>query len=147
MKTKCILEFNNMPQNAGTNDTTYSIHTMNFRVQLTKRDKVVIEKKLAVLSKNYGVRYFSKKEAKGYQRVTYLVAQAFGLNYVSIVTRNSKDGFCKLWMDVKVNPRWMFHENNHPFTYIASPDEVLNAYERIQEFLDAAKIEIGRAHF
>ena len=64
MKTKCILEFNNMPQNAGTNDTTYSIHTMNFRVQLTKRDKVVIEKKLAVLSKNYGVRYFSKKEAK-----------------------------------------------------------------------------------
>lgn len=140
MKTKSILDFNNMPKNAGTSDTTYSIHTMNFRVQLTKRDKVAIEEKLAALSKQYCVRYFPKKEAKGYQSTTYLVAQAFGLNYVSIVTRNSKDGFCRLWMDVKVNPRWMFHENNHPFVYIASPDEVLNAYEHIQEFLDAAKI-------
>ena len=30
--------------------------------------------------------------------------------------------------------------NSHPFAYIASPNEVLRAYERIQEFLNAAKI-------
>lgn len=76
----------------------------------------------------------------GYRSIRYLVAQKFGFNYVSVVKCTSGDGFCRLWMDIKLNPRWMFHKNSHPFSYIASPDEVLRGYERIQEFLNAAKI-------
>lgn len=140
MKKKYILDLCNPPQNAGAGDVRYSIHTINFRVSLTERDKIVIEERLTALSRQYHARCFSKKEGTGYRRVQYLVAQKFGLNYVSVVKCTSGYGFCRLWMDIKLNPRWMFHENSHPFTCIASPDEVLRGYERIQEFLNAAKI-------
>ncbi len=76
----------------------------------------------------------------GYRSVRYLVAQKFGFNYLSAVKGTSEDGFTKLWMDIKLNPRWMFHEDSHPFTYVASPEEALRGYEYIQEFLDSAKI-------
>lgn len=140
MKKECILDLYNTPQNAGTGVVRYSIHTVDFRVSLTEKDKIAIEERLITLSRQYHARYFSKKEGMGYRSVRYLVAQEFGFNYASVVEGTSKDGFSKLWMDIKLNPRWMFHEDNHPFVYIASPDEVLRGYEHIQEFLNAAKI-------
>lgn len=133
------LDLFDAPQNAGTGDVRYSIHTINFRVFLTEKDKVAIEERLTALSKQYHARCL-KKERTRYHGVRYLVAQKFGFNYVSVVKCSSEDVFSRLWMDIKVNPRWMFHRNSHPFAYIASPDEVFRAYERIQEFLDAARI-------
>ncbi len=142
MKKKCILDLCDTPQNAGTGAMGYSIHTIDFRVSLTEKDRVGIEERLITLSRQYHARYFSKKEGMGYCSIRYLVAQKFGFNYVSVVKGTSKDGFTKLWMDIKLNPRWMFHEDSYPFTYIASPDELLRGYERIQEFLDAANITV-----
>lgn len=51
MKKKCILDLCNTPPNAGTGAMRYSIHTIDFRVCLTEKDKVGIEERLITLSR------------------------------------------------------------------------------------------------
>lgn len=75
-----------------------------------------------------------------YCSIRYLVAQKFRFNYVSVVKGTSKDGFTKLWMDVKLNLRWMFDEDTRSQLEMAS--EI--ASKNIPRYLESA---YGRGKF
>ena len=124
------------------NSKKYSIHTMTFRARLTKRDRDAIKEKLITLSKKKGMGYYEEKsEGKAiYKTMNFNVASCFGFNTVSLLKIISKNGDTFYWMDIKINPWWMFHRDNHPFVYIASKKDLKSSYKRIAQFLEEAAI-------
>lgn len=121
----------------------YSIHTFTFRVRLTRVSRDFIEEKLIRLSKRKSRGYYTKGK-KPYETTNYNVASDFGFNTVSLLTITSEDMTTSYWMDVKVNPRRMFHKEDHPFVYIAGKTDLIACYEQLDWLLKEAKItEIG----
>lgn len=121
----------------------YSIHTFTFRAKLNRENQNSIKEKLIQLSKkkNKGC-YQEGKET--YKITNYNAASDFGFNTISLLKITSGDDFKSYWMDVKVNPRWMFHRDDHPFVYIANQDDLIACYKQLGWFLKEAKItEIG----
>lgn len=121
----------------------YSIHTLTFRARLTKREWNSIKEKLIEFSKKKKAGYYKAKlKSKGaYKTINYSVASYFGFNMISLLSITTKSLDTYYWMDIKVNPRWMFHRNNHPFVYIADQNELVLCYERIICFLKETKIK------
>ena len=124
------------------NSKKYSVHTMMFRVRLTKRDRDSIKEKLINLSNKKGMGYYEEKsEGKAvYKTMNFNVASCFGFNTISLLKIKSENGNVFYWMDIKINPRWMFHKDNHPFVYIASKKDLELSYKKIGQFLKEAKI-------
>lgn len=124
------------------NSKKYSIHTMTFRARLTKESSTSIKEKLIKLSNKEGMGYYEKKsEDKAvYKTMNFNVASCFGFNTVSLLKITSKNRDTFYWMDIKINPRWMFHKDNHPFVYIASKKDLKSSYKRIAQFLEASAI-------
>lgn len=128
---------------AGADSKNYSIHTLTFRARLTKRDRNSIKEKLIEFSEKKKAGYF-KRKSKGkvtYKTINYNVASDFGFNMVSLLTITAENSDTYYWMDIKVNPRWMFHRDNHPFVYIANKEELVACYERIIRFLKETEIK------
>lgn len=132
---------------AAHDQTNYSIHTFTFRAGLTRVSRDSIEEKLIRLSKKKNRGYYIKGK-KPYRTTNYNVASDFGFNTVSLLTITSENMTTSYWMDVKVNPRRMFHKDDHPFVYIADRDDLLYSYIQLDCFLRQAGItEINNAVF
>lgn len=121
----------------------YSIHTLTFRARLTKREWNSIKEKLIEFSKKKKAGYYKAelKSKRANKKINYNIASYFGFNMISLLSITIKSSDTYYWMDIKVNPRWMFHRNNHPFVYIADQNELVLCYERIICFLKETKIK------
>lgn len=124
------------------NTEKYSIHTLTFRVRLTKRDRDSIKEKLIKLSQEKRTGYYEKKSGDKavYKTINYNVASCFGFNMISLLKITFKNENTSYWMDIKINPRRMFHKKDHPFVYIADIKDLVSSYKKIDQFLKEAKI-------
>lgn len=60
----------------------------------------------------------------------------------------SKNAGIIYYLQIKVNPRMMFHKDAHPFVYIADADDVRKSLDRVQDFLDMTNINnISKDYF
>ncbi len=141
MKQDLIEKFN--PIIAEYDSKDYSIHTLTFRAKLTKKNMTSIKEKLIRFSEKKGAGYFKKisRNDATYKTINFNIASYFGFNMISLLTITCKNLYKYYWMDIKVNPRWMFHKDNHPFVYIADKKDLVLCYERIKQFLKKTKIE------
>lgn len=148
MREKNLEEVKNS-QNAEEKRIFYSMHTMTLRARLTYYDMKNICEKLIDYSESHKKGYYEDEIMKNskikYKKFT--VAERFGFNtlellHAKIMDRNT------YWLDIKINPRRMFHKNDYPFTYIANENDIKLSCERIQVFLDEVGItEIGKDAF
>ena len=129
------------PQNADKSGEKYSIHTITMRARMTEKSARSVTEKLTSYDNKVKQGYYPYESTKhNFSCIKYKFARQFGFNSVSI-SKIEKGGMCRWWLDIKINPRRMFHENNHPFVYIANPDEVIQAYQEIGYFLNIIGID------
>lgn len=137
------------PQNAEEKRRVFSMHTMTVRARLTKYDKDNICEKLAYYSKSCKKGYY-QEELSRERKIKYKkfrIADRFGFNSLYVIqTRLMEEKV--YWLEIKMNPRKMFHADDYPFTYIASEEDIRLSGERIQSFLDETGItEIDKSSF
>ena len=127
-------------KNAAAVSCRYSMHTMSFCVRLARREAKVVRDKLVAYCEAEGLRYYEHKN--GWADTKELIFPgflAYGLNSVK-VKAISKDTGGIYFLQIKVNPRMMFHKDAHPFVYIADADDIRKSLDRIQDFLDMTDI-------
>lgn len=132
---------NKNPQNAEEKKIFYSMHTMTMRARLTNCDVKSICEKLISHSQDCRKGYY-QDELCGNEKIKYkkfTVAEKFGFNTLVILSTKIME-VKAYWLDIKINPRRMFHKNDYPFTYIANEHDIKLSYEKIQTFLDEAGI-------
>lgn len=118
----------------------YSMHTISFCVKLTHREAKTIRDKLIAYCEAKGLRYYEQKiEWADTKELIFPGFLTYGLNLVKVKAISKNTGtIC--YLQIKVNPRMMFHKDAHPFVYIADADDVRNILNRIQDFLDMTDI-------
>lgn len=126
----------------------YSMHTMSFCARLTSKGAKTIRDKLVAYCEAKGLRYYeNKNERADTKELIFPGFLTYGLNSVK-VKAISKDAGRINYLQIKVNPRMMFHKDAHPFVYIADADDVRNIPNRIQDFLDMTDIDgISKEYF
>lgn len=127
-------------KNATAVNCRYSMHTMSFCVRLNPRDAKTVRNKLVAYCEAKGLRYYEhKNEWADTKELIFPGFLTYGLNSVKIKAISKKTGMI-CYLQIKVNPRMMFHKDAHPFVYIADADDVKNSLDRIQDFLDMTNI-------
>lgn len=148
MTEKNITE-NKSSQNAEGQVSFYSMHTMTLRARLSYYDMKNICEKLISYSESYKKGYYQDElyQDNKIKCKKFTVAEQFGFNTMIILCTRimERDAY---WLDIKINPRRMFHKNDYPFIYIASERDIKLICEKIQAFLDEVGItEIGKEAF
>lgn len=127
-------------KNATEVSCNYSMHTMSFRVRLSPRGAKTIRDKLVAYCEKKGLRYYEhKNEWADTKELIFPGFLTYGLNSVKVKAISINTGMI-CYLQIKVNPRMMFHKDSHPFVYIADADDVRNSLDRIQDFLDMTDI-------
>lgn len=125
--------------NATRKREAYSLHTMTFNARLTVIETRLIREKLISYQKNGKCRYSPDTVKEGSATITFWGFQTIPFNYIKIKTAEIVNGkFC--YMSFKINPRRMFHKNNHPFVYIADSEDIRKSLVSIQLFLNEVGI-------
>lgn len=127
-------------KNAAAVSSRYSMHTMSFCTRLTPREAKTIREKLIAYCDAEGLRYHKhRNEWADTKELIFDGFLTYGLNPVKVRTISKNSG--KIYfLQIKVNPRMMFHKDSHPFVYIADAADVRNSLDRIQDFLDMTDI-------
>lgn len=135
-------------KNATAASGRYSMHTMSFGVMLTHREAKTIREKLVAYCEAEGLRYYERKnEWAGTKELIFPGFLAYGLNSVKVKAISKNPGKI-YYLQIKVNPRMMFHKDAHPFVYIADAEDVRNSLDRVQDFLDMTDInEVSKEYF
>lgn len=135
-------------ENADKKCVKYSIHTMTVRAKLSPYDWKNIKDTLIDYSMENKKGYYKEENMDGKNNyIKFKIAERFGFNMVMLMNINIDTGN-RRYMDIKINPRKMFHPYDHPFSYIAKPEELEESYFKIQVFLDDAGItEINSGMF
>ena len=127
-------------KNAAAVSSRYSMHTMSFCVRLTVREAKEVRDKLVAHCEAEGLRYYEhKNEWADAKELIFPGFLTYGLNSVKVKAISKNIGMI-CYLQIKVNPRMMFHKDSHPFVYIADADDVRNSLNRIQDFLDMTNI-------
>lgn len=127
-------------ENADRKCVKYSIHTMTVRAPLSPYDWKNIKDTLIDYSMENKKGYYKEENTDGKNKyIKFKIAERFRFNMVMLMNINTETGN-RRYMDIKINPRKMFHPYDHPFSYIAKPEELEESYLKIQEFLDDAGI-------
>ncbi|MCI9571253.1 MAG: hypothetical protein HFH97_01370 [Lachnospiraceae bacterium] len=135
-------------KNATAASGRYSMHTMSFCTRLTPREAKTIREKLIAYCDAEGLRYHEhRNEWADTKELIFDGFLTYGLNPVKVRTISKNSGKI-YYLQIKVNPRMMFHKDAHPFVYIADADDVRNSLDRVQDFLDMTDInEISKECF
>lgn len=135
-------------KNAAAVSNRYSMHTMSFCTGLTFREAKTIREKLITYCEAEGLRYYERKnEWTDTKELIFSGFLTYGLNSVKVKTISKNSGKI-YYLQIKVNPRMMFHKDAHPFVYIADADDIRNSLDRIQDFLDMTDInEVSKEYF
>ncbi len=140
-------EKNESPKIATRNETSYSLHTMTLCAQLSPYEKNLIIEKLKKIGKKYNQGYHVENINAQNTQIWFRVARVFDFNEICLKCFHS-GSLSSYWLSVVVNPRRMFHADDHPYVYIAAQEEILQSMELIQRLLDEADItEITRDTF
>lgn len=127
-------------KNAAAVSSRYSMHTMSFCVRLTAREAKEVRDKLVAYCEAEGLQYYEhKNERADAKELIFPGFLTYGLNSVKVKAISKNTGMI-CYLQIKVNPRMMFHKDSHPFVYIADADDVRNSLDRIQYFLDMTDI-------
>ena len=124
------------------------MHTMSFCVKLTHREAKTIRDKLVAYCEVKGLRYYEQKNKwADTKELIFPGFLTYDLNSVKVKAISKNTGMI-YYLQIKVNPRMMFHKDVHPFVYIADADDVRNILNRIQDFLDMTDInDISKDYF
>lgn len=142
------MENNTLNHSTKNTETLYSMHTMTISAHLTTMDKNILKVCLDDYTDDHHLeRYTSKRSNQKLKEIQYKgIADRFHFNQVTLKSCIPRDTEIKnYWLNIKINPRKLFHHNNYPFTYIASTSEVnacLDQVERMLSAIDAAEISI-----
>lgn len=127
-------------KNATAVSCRYSMHTMSFCVRLAPKEAKTIRDKLVVYCEAKGLRYYEdKNEWADTKELIFPGFLTYGLNLVKVKAISKNAGII-YYLQIKVNPRMMFHKDAHPFVYIADADDVRKSLDKIQNFLDMINI-------
>ena len=111
-------------KNAAAVSCRYSMHTMSFCVKLTRWGAKVVRDKLVAYCEAEGLRYYEhKNEWADTKELIFPGFLAYGLNSVKVKAISKGKGGI-YFLQIKVNPRMMFHKDAHPFVYIADADDI-----------------------
>lgn len=119
-------------------DSNYSMHTMMLSAHLTYLEKEILKECLEkYTSQNNLQRYDGKDDGYRTKLIYYRgIAKEFGFNEIKLISCNPRNSEIEnFWLKIKINPRKMFHPNDHPYVYIASTEDVTKCMKRVKIML------------
>lgn len=119
----------------------YSLHTFTIRTKLPGGSNDLIRIDLDKLSEDKYPQKAHKIERNTSCIYYFDIARHYGFNEVKIIKVFAKKlTHPKYYLDIKINPWRLFHNDTYPFLYIASKDDLINSLKLIETLL--ADIEL-----
>ncbi|MCC8164469.1 MAG: hypothetical protein LIO86_15220 [Lachnospiraceae bacterium] len=134
---KCVQE----PQSkiAALKNSNCSLHTLSLMASIPPDVVQEIKEKLILTCESKRKGYYEETCGSKTKCVKFTIAPEFGFNEI-ILKSFKKNGLRRYWLYIKINPRRMNHAQDHPYVYIASPEDIQKSIDQIQLFLDEAEI-------
>lgn len=127
-------------ENTTIENTGFSIHTITLRCPFTNMERTLVKNKLCLYCNSKRVKYY--KENVG-NRVywNFELKNILYVNRVTIWDLYSEGVLVRSGLDITLNPRHFYHNEDHPFTFIAEQEDL----ENITIYLDKMiyELELG----
>lgn len=121
-------------------DSFYSMHTMTISGHLTYLEKNILKECLENYTLQKGLQRYDDTEYDYKKKIIWYrgIANEFGFNEVKLISCTPRNTEIEnFWLNIKINPRKMFHPDDHPYVYIASYEDVTKCMKRVKAMLKA----------
>lgn len=121
-------------------DRNYSMHTMTISSHLTYLEKNILKECLEEYTQQNRLQRYDGKDDGYRNKIIYYsgIAKEFGFNEIKLISYTPRNTEIEnFWLNIKINPRKMFHPDDHPYVYIASYEDVTKCMKHVKTMLKA----------
>lgn len=129
----------NKPENA---TGRCSLHTLTVCRQLTLHSYHILKDALETFTATHGLRRWPDNKNNYQDKIIYGgIAECFDFNTVTLlISKPTKKQLQNYWLEIKINPRYLFHKDEHPFVYIASEQDCEKIFDRVDIMINSLGI-------